>query len=257
MVRAALVLAAVLAPALLAPASAAGARNPVNVFAASSLTEVVDRIAVGFCRADGRDADCVRGVFGASSTLARQISQGAPADVYLTADGHWMDRLESAGRIRAAERIGFAGNRLAVIQPDGAAPAADAAAALETGRIALGDPGHVPVGDYARQALSALGLWAAVEPRIVPTENTRQALLLVARGEVAAGIVYRSDALASSRVRLIAMLPAASHPPIRYHAAPVAGAGAAASDFVRYLAGPAAQAELAALGFDDGIPGND
>ena len=253
-VRAALVLAVLALPS---PAAFAAPRDTVDVFAASSLTDVVGRIAARFCSRDGRARDCVRGVFGASSTLARQISQGAPADVYLTADGRWMDILESAGRIRAGERIAFAGNRLAVIQPGGAAPAADAAGALEKGRIAIGDPGHVPVGGYARQSLSALGLWAAAEPRIVPTDNARHALLLVARGEVAAGIVYRSDAMASSRVHLVAILPAGSHAPIRYHAAPVADADPAASDFVRYLTGPEAGAIFAALGFDDGTAGND
>ena len=184
--------------------------------------------------------------------LARQIAQGAPADVYLTADGQWMDVLESAGRLRAGERIAFAGNRLAVIQSRRGDPSSDIAGALETGRIALGDPGHVPVGVYAREALSTLGLWTTVEPRIVPADNARHALLFVARGEVAAGIVYRSDALASPRVHLVALLPAESHAPIRYHAAPVADAGLQAIAFVRYLAGPAARAQLEAFGFSDG-----
>ncbi len=250
---------AVLAALVALPATLTGAdaRNPVNVFAASSLTDVVARLAPGYCETAGLGPECIRGVFAASSTLARQISQGAPADVYLTADGQWMDLLESAGRIRAEERITFAGNRLAVIQPLDRTAAADAADALGTGRIALGDPAHVPAGTYAREALTNLGLWPGIRTRIVPADNTRQALLLVERGEVDAGIVYRSDALASSRVRVIAELPAESHPPIRYHAAPVAGAGDEATAFVRYLAGPAARADLQALGFGDQAAGDD
>lgn len=255
--RAALALAAFIPAALLPPVANADARDPVNVFAASSLTDVVGRIAAGYCESAGRSPGCVRGVFGASSTLARQVAQGAPADVYLTADGRWMDFLESAGRLRSEERIAFAGNRLAVIQSRPGPPSTDVAGALGNGRIALGDPGHVPAGIYARESLSNLGLWAAVEPRIVPADNARHALLLVARGEVAAGIVYRSDALASPRVHLVALLPAESHAPIRYHAAPVTGSGAQASDFVRYLAGPAARAQLEDFGFGDGVIAHD
>jgi molybdate transport system substrate-binding protein len=244
--------AALAAPAALAPwpLRAAPAAAPVAVFAAASLADVLPAIL----RAAGHAG--VRYAFAASSVLARQIEQGAPAHVFVSADEPWMDHLQQRGLLQAGTRRDFAGNRLVVVRT-GAAPAAGAEesadalrAALAGGRIATGDPAHVPVGRYAEAALKALGLWHEAAPRLVRAENVRSALAFVERGEAACGIVYATDAALSQRAQVAARFPRASHPPIRYPAAIVSGSGPAALPVFRALFTPAAQALLRAAGFE-------
>ncbi len=245
-----------------APQPARAAEESVVVFAAASLTEVLRALA----RQGGFSG--VRFSFAASSTLARQIEQGAPAQVFISADEAWMDLLQKAGHLVPDSRRGLAGNRLALIAPGRAGVAAmlappetaevaaaavrlriDAALALRDARIATGDPAHVPVGRYARAALQSLDRWVAVAPRLARADNVRAALVLVERGEAPLGITYRTDALASPRVQIAALFPASSHPPIRYPAALLRGAGPGAQRFLDHLSGAPARPLWEAAGF--------
>lgn len=238
-----------------AGAATAAAPDEVTVFAAASLTDALRAVA----KAGGFAG--VRFSFASSSTLSRQIGQGAPAEIFISADLPWMDALQRAGAVLPGTRRDLASNRLALVEPGGGEPVAvpegEAAvrqrlqAVLETegARIATGDPAHVPAGQYARAALVSLRLWDAVGPRLARADNVRGALALVERGEAPLGIVYRTDALQSSRVRLSALFPPASHPPIRYPVALLRGARPAAHRFYQHLFSPAAQATLRAAGF--------
>jgi molybdate transport system substrate-binding protein len=229
--------------------SRARAAAPVTVFAAASLSDVLPAILRAAGHAD------VRCAFAASSVLARQIEQGAPAHVFVSADEPWMDHLEQRGRLEPGTRRNFTGNRLVVVRA-GSAPAggmeesaAALRAALAGGRIATGDPAHVPVGRYAEAALKSLGLWTDAAPRLVRAENVRSALAFVERGEAATGIVYATDAALSQRVHPAARFPRSSHAPIRYPAAVLAGARAVAGPVYEALFTPAAQALLRDAGF--------
>jgi len=227
----------------------------VVVYAAASLTDVLGQIA-----RDGGFTN-VRFSFAASSTLARQIQQGAPAQLFVSADEAWMDAVQRSGRLEPGSRRDWAGNRLALVAPgatEAAAPPEGAAAVAgplraalaEPGaRIATGDPAHVPVGKYAQSALEALGLAADTMPRLARADNVRSALALVERGEAPLGIVYRTDALQSGRVKVVALFPPGSHAPIRYPVALIAGAPPAAQRFYRHLFGDAARAALVRAGF--------
>lgn len=245
-----------LAAAATQPARAAD--EAVLVFAAASLSEVLQALA----RQGGFKG--VRFSFAASSTLARQIEQGAPAQVFISADEAWMDLLQKGGQLVPGSQRDLAGNRLALIEPaqgGAAAPLAppetaeaarsriDSALASNDARIVTGDPTHVPLGRYARAALESLGRWDAVAPRLARADHARAALALVERGEASLGITYRTDALASRRARMVALFPADAHPPIRYQAALVQGAGLPARRFLEHLASPQAQARWASAGF--------
>jgi molybdate transport system substrate-binding protein len=185
----------------------------LRVYAASSLTELVDHAA-----ADLSDQGAVLTSFGASSAVARQVEAGAPVDVVVSANPRWIDYLEQRGLL--AERRELFGNRLVLIAPAGEAPP-DGLAALDTfeGRLALGDPEHVPAGIYARSSLERLGHWERLRERLSPSADVRAALLLVEQGACPLGIVYASDAAASTRVEVVATFPPESHAPIRYHGA--------------------------------------
>ena len=219
------------APALAAPVRASG---PVTVFAAASTTDAVQAVVSAFRKAHPDTP--VRASFAASSTLAKQIARGAPADLYLSANVDWMDYLQERGAIQADSRIDLLGNRLVLIAAPDAEVSADLDAlpgALGDRRLAIGDPDHVPAGIYAKQALQTLGLWDGLRDRAAYAADVRAALALVGRGEAAAGIVYATDARISDRVRRVATLPADSHAPIDYPLARVAGAdgpGVAALD---------------------------
>ncbi|MGA0611384.1 molybdate ABC transporter substrate-binding protein [Caldimonas sp. KR1-144] len=238
----------------LALTGAARAQDVV-VFAAASLGDVLQAIA----REGGFNN--LRFSFAASSTLARQIEQGAPAQIFISADEAWMDAVERRGAVLPGSRVDLATNRLAIVRAGAQEPAVppetvDAARALllpvlamPDARIATGDPAHVPAGKYAQAALTSLGLWDAAAPRLARADNVRSALALVERGEAPLGIVYRTDALASTKVQVAALLPAASHAPIRYPMALLKGAGDGARRFHRHLQTPAAQALLRAAGF--------
>jgi molybdate transport system substrate-binding protein len=217
-----------------APARAAG--ETVHIFAAASTTDAVRAIAARY-EAD-HDAT-VRTVFAASSTVAKQVAAGAPADIYLSANVRWMDWLETRGEIRAATRTELLRNRLVVVAPKGRPDLtrmADLPDYLGDRRLAMGDPSHVPAGIYAKAALNSLGLWATVKPRAAFGSDVRAALALVGRGEASAGMVYATDARISDDVRVVATVPKRHHAPIRYPVAIVKGqASATVRDVFAYL----------------------
>jgi molybdate transport system substrate-binding protein len=239
--------------AAIAPAQAA--QPPLTVFAAASLKESMDEAALAFERDTGQ---AVRVSYAGSSALARQIEQGAPADVFVSADLDWMDELQSKGLIDPATRSELLGNTLVLVAPkDSAAKAMvlDAGTDLlpllgERGRIALALVDSVPAGKYAKAAFTSLGMWDALQPRLAESENVRAALLLVARDETPLGVVYGSDAQAEPRVRVLARFPESSHPPIVYPVAKVkASAHPQAAPFERWLHTPAAAAIFRRHGF--------
>jgi len=241
--------------ALAASGSARAAEAPLTVFAAASLKESLDEAAAAYASATGQ---AVRVSYAASSALARQIGQGAPADVFVSADLDWMDLLQDKGLVDAGTRTGLLGNRLVLIAPaaSGAKPLAlrkgqDLRPLLgRRGRIALGMVDSVPAGKYAKAAFESLGMWSALEPRVAGVENVRAALMLVARGEAPLGVVYASDAKAEPRVRVLATFPAGSHPEIVYPAARVAASRhPQAAAFVDWLQQPVARAIFARHGF--------
>ncbi len=241
-----------LLPGLGGPAAAATA---LTVFAAASLTEALGQVAAAWA-AQGHPAP--RFSFDSSGSLARQIDQGAPADLFVSADETWMDWLAGRGRIVAGTRRDLLGNRLVLVErkaglkPLTPAAGADLPGLLGPGgRLAVGDPASVPAGIYARQALTALGLWDGVKDRLAPSQNVRAALLLVERGEAPAGIVYASDVAVSPALAVAGMFPAGSHQPIVYPGAVLRGAAmpAPAAAFLAYLAGGTAQAIFHNLGF--------
>lgn len=233
----------------LAPLVATGVlAQDVTIFAAASTTSAVLEIAEAFEATSGIR---VRPVFAASSTLAKQIDAGAPADLYLSASAAWMDYLESRGRLAPGTRVDLLSNRLVLIAPADSdwsltvAPGFPLAAALGERRLVIGDPSHVPAGIYAKAALVALGVWDEVALKAAFAGDVRAALALVERGEVAAGLVYASDAAIGARVRVVAPIPPDSHPPITFPLAVVAGrASSAVTRFTRYLGGAAARARF-------------
>lgn len=230
-------------------------RVPLTVFAAASLKESLDEAAAAYQATSGAP---VRVSYAGSSALARQIEQGAPADVFLSADLDWMDYLQQRGLIDPATRRELLGNSLVLVAPlRGAArplalgPGTDLMPLLgEHDRVAVASTASVPAGKYARAAFTSLGMWTALAPRLAETENVRAALLLVARGEAPLGVVYGSDAQAEPRVRVLATFPAGSHPPIVYPVARVAASRHPhAVRFVDWLGSPAAAAIFRSHGF--------
>ena len=233
--------------------------RPLTVFAAASLKEALDAVIAAYGRT-GKGQ--VRAVYAGSSQLARQIEEGAPADLFVSADLEWMDRLQERNLIDAAARRNIAGNRLVLIAPaqgdvapldltPGPGLAGRVLARLGDGRLATAQP-DVPAGRYGREALTALGLWPTLEPRLAPAENVRAALALVARGEAPLGVVYATDARAEPQVAVVAEFAAALHSPIVYPAAPVVGSNAqvkAAKAFLDLLSGDQGQAILRQHGF--------
>ena len=168
--------------------------------------------------------------FGGSSTLAVQIENGAPADLYLSADRKWMDYLEARSVLEQGTRVDLLGNSLVIVAPKGEGFKVDIRKDFDfpgsfTGRLAVADPSHVPAGVYARQALQWLGWWDALADRLAPATDVRGALVYVARGECSAGIVYATDAAASPKVEVVAVLPAESHEAIVYPAGIIRGRG--------------------------------
>jgi molybdate transport system substrate-binding protein len=225
----------------------------VTVFAAASLTEVLDAVGAAYTRETGIP---VRFSFAASSALARQIESGAPAGAFVSADEAWMDYLSARGLVRSDSRQDIATNSLVLVAPADSkvqlhvAPRFALAEALGAkGRIATGDPASVPAGKYAKQALLSLGVWEGVKDRIVPAENVRSALNFVSLGETPLGIVYATDARGNTKVRVVDTFPATSHDPITYPAAATTRGDAAALGFVRFLQGTAARAIFARYGF--------
>jgi molybdate transport system substrate-binding protein len=223
------------------------------VFAAASLKNAMDGISAEWQSETGMRANVS---YAASSALARQIEQGAPADIFFSADLDWMDYLQQRKLIEAETRTNLLGNTLVLIAPAGSVPSfqiakgVDLGAFIADGRLAVGDVSSVPAGKYAKQALQALGMWAGVEGKLAPTDSVRSALALVTRGEAAAGIVYATDAKIEPKVKVLGSFPAETHDPIIYPVALVASStNADAPVFLGYLRSPVATRVFDAFGF--------
>jgi molybdate transport system substrate-binding protein len=243
----------VLACTLIAPAHAADDRNQeILVFAAASLTNVLDEIGVAYTQ---QTRQTVKFSYAASSALARQLEAGARADVFFSADLEWMDYAQARTLIDRTTRRNVLGNRLALVAPADSkiqlkiAPGFALAAALGNRRLATGDPESVPVGKYARSALTSLGVWNDVADRLVRADNVRSALAFIARGETPLGIVYETDAKVEKRVRVVDFFPADSHAPIVYAVAVTAQARPAARQLIDFLQSSAAQNAFEKYGF--------
>ena len=230
-------------------ASAAQAQDRLLVFAAASLKNALDEASSAYAR------NRVIVSYGASSTLAKQIENGAPAEIFISADRDWMAYLERRGLVAAGTRRDLLGNRLVLVAPRAQpvklepAPGFPIARALGKGRLALAEPASVPAGKYAKAALENLGVWPQLTGRIAPADNVRAALALVARGEAPLGIVYRSDAQAEPAVMVAGVFPAGSHPAIVYPAAALKGAKRGASAFLAFLSSANARAIFEKHGF--------
>jgi molybdate transport system substrate-binding protein len=238
---------------LLTATAGKAAERVVTVFAASSLTNVLEDVRKAYTAATQVE---VRISPAASSALARQIESGAPADVFISADQEWMDYLATRKLIRPDTRANIVSNSLVLVAPaDSKAsltikPGFKLAEALgKNGRLATGDPANVPAGRYASAALTRLGVWNEVKDRIIAADNVRNALNFVALGEAPLGIVYATDARGNDKVRVVDTFPASTHDPITYPAAATANAGADAAGFVKFLQGSAARAIFDKAGF--------
>jgi molybdate transport system substrate-binding protein len=245
---------AILGLFLMLKAAVAQESRPVLVLAAASLQTALQAIGAEWQRERGHR---VAFSFASSSALARQIEQGAPADLFAPADPDWMEWVEARRLIMPGTRRTLVENRLVLIEPSGPpqselriTPAFKLADLLGTSRLAMGEPQSAPAGRYAREALTALGIWNEISRKIAGAENVRAALMLVARGEARFGIVYATDALAEARVRVVDTFPASSHSPIHYPVARVATSrNPQAQEFLDYLSSPAATRIFAAMGF--------
>jgi molybdate transport system substrate-binding protein len=247
-----LVSALTLAAALLAaPASA----QPLTVSAASSLADVMADVGRAWATAGGTG---IQVNAGGSNVLARQVAQGAPVDVFVSADRAQMDVAAASGRLVTGSVRDLLSNTLVVVLPRAAERSDFTPADLATSRVrrvALGNPQSVPAGVYARQWLERSGLWSAVSPKVVPTLTVRAALAAVRAGRVDAGVVFATDARTAPDVTVSYRVPAAEAPPIRYPAAVVRGPREAeAARFLQFLASPAARAIFEAAGFLTAVP---
>jgi molybdate transport system substrate-binding protein len=243
--RALLALAAV--AALCLPAAA---QETVTVFAAASMKNALDAVAAGWT--EGK----VTISYAATPALAKQIEQGAPADVFVSADLDWMKYLSERNLTRKDTETQLLGNRIVLVAAaDSAAsvtiaPGFDLAGMLEGGRLAMANVDAVPAGKYGKAALEALGVWESVSGSVAQAENVRAALALVSTGEAPLGIVYATDAKADPRVKVLATFPADSHPAIIYPVAILSGSkNAAAAGFLRYMQGDSARAVFEGQGF--------
>ena len=247
---------AIAAAAVLALAwtgAAQAAAPPVSVFAAASLRESLTAAGDAFTKQGGAP---VQFSFAGSNTLAKQVEQGAPADLVMTADAEWMDWMAQRKLIAPASRRTLLRNRLVLVAPADAKtalklkPGVDLAGALGAdGRLAVADA-SVPAGRYARAALTALGVWPSVKDRLAPAADVRAALAFVARGEAPLGVVYATDAKVDPKVRVADVFAERLHPPIVYPAALVAGRQKSnAAAFLRFLQSPKAAAIFQSYGF--------
>ncbi len=237
----------------LAVASSEAMAEQVNVFAAASLQEALSDVIVGFEMASGHE---VVASFAGSSALARQVQYGAPADVVMLANVNWMNYLSGKGLLLNEGEKSLFGNGLSLVVPVSSevtleqADVAELSQILNSGRVAMALVEAVPAGIYGKEALTSLGLWDAVQPNVVETDNVRAALALVALREASAGIVYTTDAMVDDRVRIVAQFPAASHSEIVYPAAIVVGRDRPeVIEFMTYLGSQMAQHAFAQRGF--------
>ena len=246
-------LAMLAALAVCAPLSALAQEvAPVTVFAAASLKNALDDVGAAYMAKSG---DKVRFSYAASSALARQIEQGAPADIFISADSDWMDYVAKKGLIAASSRRDLLSNHLALIAPVDSkisiriAPGMKLAGALGDGRLAVAGP-DVPAGKYAKASLTALGVWDSVSAKLATADNVRGALLFVSRAESPLGIVYDTDAKVEPKVRIVGLFPDSSHPKIVYPEALLAhGANPHGAAVLAFLGGPEAGAIFARYGF--------
>lgn len=246
------VFAAALAAGALGPVTSASAEG-VRVFAAASLSNALDAIGEAW-RASGGEA--LVASYAGSSALARQIQAGAPADIFISASVDWMDAVEASGDLREGTRRELLGNTLVLVAhgadaaPVEIAPGFDLAGLLGDERLAMALVDSVPAGVYGKAALTSLGVWEAIAPKVAQSDNVRAALALVATGEAPYGIVYASDAVAEQGVSVVATFPADSHAPIVYPAAVLADSqNPRAEAFLDFLEGEEARALFRAEGF--------
>jgi molybdate transport system substrate-binding protein len=225
----------------------------LTVFAAASMKNALDDVDAAYTAKTGIK---IAASYAASSTLAKQIEQGAPADVFVSADTEWMDYATSKKTINEPTRVNLLGNSIVLIAPKDSkidnveiAPGLDLAKLAGDGKIATGDVKAVPVGKYAKAALEKLGAWSAAEPKFAMADSVRAALTLVARGEAALGIVYSTDAKVEPGVKIVGTFPADSHPPIIYPVAATTTAKADTTGYRAFLRSSAAKTILEKYGF--------
>lgn len=237
--------------ATLAPAKASA--EQVLVFAAASLANALDGIATDWQAQTGHAAVIS---YAGSSALARQIQQGAPADLFISASSEWMDEIEASGDVREGTRRDLLGNSIVLIahgrdaEAVEIAPGFDLAGLLGNERLAMALVDAVPAGVYGKAALTSLGIWDSVEPKVAQSDNVRAALTLVASGEAPYGIVYATDAAAEDNVTVVGHFAADTHEPIVYPAALLAHSrSTVAAEFLDYLSGDDARAAFEAEGF--------
>ena len=233
--------------------SAAQNGKTITIFAAASLKNALDDINNAYTAASGVK---VTASYAASSALAKQLEQGAPADIFVSADIAWMDYALEKKTVNDASRVNLLGNKLVLIAPKDSKIADvaigqnfDLAKLVGDGKIATGDVNSVPIGRYAKAALEKLGSWTAAAPKFAMADSVRAALLLVARNEAALGIVYETDAKVESGVKIVAAFPQASYPPIIYPVAATATANSSASSYLAFLRSQAAKAVFERYGF--------
>src|SRR5271166_2474149 len=234
-------------------AAASANVDKLVVFAAASLKEALDAVDAAYQREKGQETATS---YAASSTLAKQIEAGAPADIFISADLDWMDYLAQRNLIKPGTRTNLLGNKLVLVAPVDATVKLDIgpnfplALALGNGRLAIADPGSVPAGKYGKVALEALGVWSSVADKLAPAENVRATLLLVSRGEAPLGIVYQTDAAADKGVKILGSFPDNTHPPIIYPIAVVAAStNPGDAGYLAYLKSPAARPIFEKQGF--------
>jgi molybdate transport system substrate-binding protein len=225
----------------------------LTIFAAASMKNALDDVDAAYTAKTGVK---IMASYAASSTLAKQIEQGAPADVFVSADTDWMDYVTSKKTINEPTRVNLLGNSIVLIAPKDSkidnvtiGPGFDLAKLAGDGKIATGDVKSVPVGKYAKAALEKLGAWQAAEPKFAMAESVRAALALVARGEAVLGIVYSTDAKVEPGVKIVGTFPAGSHPPIIYPVAATTTAKPDASGYLAFLRTSAAKAIFEKYGF--------
>ena len=232
---------------------AAAQEKSITVFVAASMKNAIDDTNAAFTQRTGIK---VVASYGASSALARQIEQGAPADVFASADVDWMDYVSQKKMIKDESRVHLLGNRLVLIAPKDSkvgevtiGPGFDLAKLAGDGRIATGDVRAVPVGKYAKAALEKLGAWSAAEQKFAMAENVRAALVLVGRGEAALGIVYETDAKVEPNVKIVGRFPEDSHPAITYPVALTVNAKPEAAAYLAFLRSTASKTVFERYGF--------
>ena len=238
-------------PSAMAPAAAQ--ETTLTAFAAASMKNALDDVNKAYTAKTGVK---IVPSYAASSALAKQIEQGAPADVFISADTAWMDYVSNKKAINEPTRVNLLGNSIVLIAPKDSKidkvtidQGFDLAKLAGDGKVVTGDVKAVPVGKYAKAALEKLGAWTAVEPKMAMAENVRAALALVARNEAALGIVYSTDAKVEPGVKIVGTFPASSHPPIVYPVAATSTAHKGTDDYLAFLRSSEAKAIFEKYGF--------